>query len=1111
MNIHNIHTIARYEVKLLKRSWLFRIFTILAFFGITIATMSYLTPIFGHFQEIWPREAVASQFPFFPNMLYNIAQSVIAVFLAGNFLKRDKKLDTAEVIYVRPMSNADYVIGKTLGIVEVFFSLNIIVLIIAAFFNIVIAKSPFSLFPYLFYLFTISLPSLLFVLGLSFVAMCLLKNQAVTFVVMLGIIGVVFFYIKDACFGVFDFFGVNIPTAFSEITGHSDLSMFLLQRTAFLLAGAGLICFTIALVNRLPHKPWKIIIVNTLGTFLIIAGISTSLLYTFHYFKQLEKRNNYIETFNQYAGSKFVNTVSHKLTITPVKGGLEGISQMEVENRNKERIDEIILYLNPSLTVSSIKNEGKETDFKQIRQVITIPQSLESGERARLTLQYQGKIDETICYTDVLETEYLDNSNPQGFSLLGKKYAWTESEFTLLTPECLWYPVSIPGVNPAAPYNIQKDFTQYELTVNYDGDKTVLSQGEAHQNNGSILFTPDTPLPGISLTIADYDKKFLTVDSVSFEIYHFKGHDFFSKHFEELKDTLPGLIREFKNDIEIELGRDYPFHRFILAETPAQHHSYVRNWKGYSEYVMPEIIFVPERGIVWNADIEAQIFRAKNWRRPNRGMEDPIETKIEILRSYLRNRFIEENTQYGWDWENKLVNKFNIKAMLYNHTGFIQSDEYPVLDITLNTMQSTTNERTFPWMGIINDKQRANLYLETHSFKHAISDTELKPVIFYEMLKLKSAAIRNYVYTQTTQEDFQQFLKDFFHKHQFTTIPFDTFKEAFEQRYSIQLDKYLSQWYNEDHSPTVFIKDVNANEVVINEETKYKISFKLYNPSDVDAVITAKIQQGGGDFRGGPGRGGRGGFGTTSDNPTDNYLLPASTAKEIRMIVDERPANLEINTNISHNLPTTHRFNFPKIDNETTDTTTGNFTIDPAIFKPDPKEIIVDNEDSGFRTIASNTKHKLKDLFQKEEEEKYKNFVPWWMPSKWTAMAADYCYGESIRSAVYKSQGRGNNSVEWSTDIPKSGYYEISVWNPKMTGPMFGPRRHRGKEERNQTYTIRYGEEEESITLDMEMEDEGWRSLGNFYLPDGKVTITLTDKVDGSYVIADAVKFTLSE
>lgn len=92
--------------------------------------------------------------PFCNTYFYNIAQSVIVVFLAGSFLKRDKKLDTAEVIYVRPMSNADYIVGKTWGIVKVFITLNIITLLFTAFLNILINKSPFDLFPYLFYLLT---------------------------------------------------------------------------------------------------------------------------------------------------------------------------------------------------------------------------------------------------------------------------------------------------------------------------------------------------------------------------------------------------------------------------------------------------------------------------------------------------------------------------------------------------------------------------------------------------------------------------------------------------------------------------------------------------------------------------------------------------------------------------------------------------------------------------------------------------------------------------------------------------------------------------------------------------------------------------------------------
>ena len=63
--------------------------------------------------------------------IFNIAQSIIAIFLAGSFLKRDKKLDTAEVIYVHPMSNADYIVGKTWGIIQVFVGLNLVGMAIA--------------------------------------------------------------------------------------------------------------------------------------------------------------------------------------------------------------------------------------------------------------------------------------------------------------------------------------------------------------------------------------------------------------------------------------------------------------------------------------------------------------------------------------------------------------------------------------------------------------------------------------------------------------------------------------------------------------------------------------------------------------------------------------------------------------------------------------------------------------------------------------------------------------------------------------------------------------------------------------------------------------------
>lgn len=138
MNLNHINVIARYEVKLVKRSWLFRIFAILALLFISAIMLGYQTGIVNRMDNLWPRIAVSSLMPFCNTYFYNIAQSVIVVFLAGSFLKRDKKLDTAEVIYVRPMSNADYIVGKTWGIVKVFITLNIITLLFTAFLNILI-------------------------------------------------------------------------------------------------------------------------------------------------------------------------------------------------------------------------------------------------------------------------------------------------------------------------------------------------------------------------------------------------------------------------------------------------------------------------------------------------------------------------------------------------------------------------------------------------------------------------------------------------------------------------------------------------------------------------------------------------------------------------------------------------------------------------------------------------------------------------------------------------------------------------------------------------------------------------------------------------------------
>ena len=133
ISFHNIFSIAKYERKTLFRSWFFRIFTILSL--LVLFGLNFGMVIEGGGEEGWVIRAISSAIPYFNLLILNVAQAVIAVFLASDFLKRDKKLDTTEVIYMRSMTNGEYVIGKTLGNIQVFMILNIAVVIMALVFN----------------------------------------------------------------------------------------------------------------------------------------------------------------------------------------------------------------------------------------------------------------------------------------------------------------------------------------------------------------------------------------------------------------------------------------------------------------------------------------------------------------------------------------------------------------------------------------------------------------------------------------------------------------------------------------------------------------------------------------------------------------------------------------------------------------------------------------------------------------------------------------------------------------------------------------------------------------------------------------------------------------
>ena len=110
LSLYNIWNVARIETKTLLRSWFFRIFAILSVVILVFFNVGILTKA-GH--SPWMFRGIPASIPYMNLLMLNVVQAAIAVFLASDFLKRDKKLDTTEVIYMRSLANSDYVLGKT--------------------------------------------------------------------------------------------------------------------------------------------------------------------------------------------------------------------------------------------------------------------------------------------------------------------------------------------------------------------------------------------------------------------------------------------------------------------------------------------------------------------------------------------------------------------------------------------------------------------------------------------------------------------------------------------------------------------------------------------------------------------------------------------------------------------------------------------------------------------------------------------------------------------------------------------------------------------------------------------------------------------------------------
>jgi hypothetical protein len=213
---------ARYEMTTLFRGWFFRIFA-----GLMITIFIIYDIIFFSTAINVPRlfYGLSASTAYANMMMLNLAQIAVIVFLATDLFKRDKRTNTTEVFYIRPMTNGAYIIGKTLGILAVFALLNFFVLCLGGVIHFVFGDVNFNGTAYFLNYLLLPFPAFIFILGLSIFLMHLIKNQAVVVLLLLGYFAAVLFYLRDQWHYIFDFVAINLPMFYSDFVGIANLEI----------------------------------------------------------------------------------------------------------------------------------------------------------------------------------------------------------------------------------------------------------------------------------------------------------------------------------------------------------------------------------------------------------------------------------------------------------------------------------------------------------------------------------------------------------------------------------------------------------------------------------------------------------------------------------------------------------------------------------------------------------------------------------------------------------------------------------------------------------------------------------------------------------------------
>ncbi len=1101
--LFRIWAVALYEMKSLARSTLFKVFLTLIALPVLLLFKTYSS------DDLISHTIIAILYLLSPFV------TVFPLFLAADSLIRNRVAGISETLYARPQSNLEFLFGKALGVFLVIFTGIAALLCFLAILTGVFQHTSFSLPGFLCIIPLMIAPTLATLIGTAFFFAALVRNKALTVTVLSAGFLAVTFFTGSYGYGLSDYAALRFPLMYSDFTGFGDVPSILEHRGAWLLAGISLVFLSALVHRRIPNSGGERLtaLLLTLVCLSGMAVLGNAYISGIRDAEELRISMNALS--RKVATQPRVTVTDCRIDLRHEGRKIEAISVLRFTNRTGIPVDRYTFTLNPGLEALEISRAETRISFSRKLHLITvIPRApLAPGDSDSLTIRYRGRIDQDACWADLPEREW--GKAEHQIKGAYPRFGFITPRFVLLTPECLWYPTSGAPYGSVFPKTILRDFTRFSLRVETAPKLTVISQGaSAGEKPGVWKFSPETVLPQISICIGEYEKKAVTVDSVEYALYVKHGHDYYSRHFSLLRNTLPKIIHDQHREFyETYLGRSYPYPRLTYIEVPVHFYSFRRFWSVDMETQQPETVLLPEKGLglPWASQFAEDIQRSRK-RNPTL---TPMEVEAGILIQFMQCPLL-------YTLQNQVFNqhyrrmtsppKLSVEDLLgysgtgigqnwtifpnyYRFTNAMASDSIPLIDsmMEMYLLSKSPSIRTMN-----SDFTIASYMLSGRSPGAVLSDPEFRDC-GPEILKCASSVLFNRLEVEYGRTQIESFFQDFLKNTRERIIPADSLFMAFRERFGRDLKADAAAILNGTRLPACIVTDAKFYRISGPKGNRYQVRFTAYNPEPVEGTYSASVT---------PKSWYKKGRNEKNMNLVRYFTLPGGAAKEIGFVVDETFYSMGIDTFLSKNRPNSFS---PPMHETAPELEAVAFEGERLLDHPPaltaPREIVVDNTDPGFQVLPSPEPSPLRGLLHRPESRDWElTNSMWYMkpPARWSLVVDTRFYGLIQKTARVIKAGRGESRVRWTADIPERGEYQLFYHTPSMKSFFFPDSRVFAKDFHFRVVTARGIEEQ---TVDLWNAEEGWAPVGSFSLPQGEAVVELSDKTKGAEVYADAVKW----